>query len=491
MDTPTPTPTTGCWAPETTLYFAPDGLVRACCVNTEFPLGRVGQQSIREIWEGARTQALRHALAEDDYSLGCQECGARTEAGNRAWSNAPQFDEHADRRRSAWPVRLDFVLSNTCNLMCEMCHGGLSSAIRAKREHRPPMAKAYGDDFFEELREFLPHLELAVFLGGEPFLARESRRVLDLMLEMDLQIPTRIVTNGTQWNAKVERYLHDLPIDLAVSVDGATPETLESLRVGVDFAELHANVDRYEETMAHRGGTVTYHYCLMVQNWHELGAFLLEADRRDRAVLVMTVTNPERFSLFDLPLDELQGVIEALEAEGEELAPRLGRNAQVWHDELDRLRRHRESLRAGEPVDWVHARSGQPEGVPVHLGPSPAAMRARAERADGAERWAGRPPLVVHTADGVVTAVEVPPWATPLGADGWSGTSVDQLAHTIGRVLGPATPPEFTRHDDGQLEVRVQFDGPDGPVPVRALVDEDPTGDVLVYVSDRTLSASR
>ncbi|OWY62852.1 hypothetical protein B7486_56210, partial [cyanobacterium TDX16] len=167
--TTTSAPSTGCWAPDATLYFAPDGTVRACCVNTEYPLGHVGEQSIREIWEGRRTQALRDALARDDWSLGCQECGARTEAGNRAWSNAPQFDEHAGRGVPELPRRLDFVLSNTCNLMCEMCHGDLSSAIRAQREHRPPMPKAYDDAFFEELRDFLPHLELAVFLGGEPF----------------------------------------------------------------------------------------------------------------------------------------------------------------------------------------------------------------------------------------------------------------------------------------------------------------------------------
>jgi radical SAM protein with 4Fe4S-binding SPASM domain len=485
-------PAAGCWAPDATLYFAPDGDVRACCVNTEYPLGRIGEQGIREIWEGARTRALRDALAQDDWSLGCQECGARAEAGNRAWSNAPQFDEFAGQRAAEWPRRLDFVLSNTCNLMCEMCHGDLSSAIRAKREHRPPMAKAYGDEFFEELRDFLPHLEQAVFLGGEPFLARESRRVLDLMLEMDLQIPTRIVTNGTQWNPKVERYLTELPIDLAASVDGATPETLEALRVGVDHAELHANLARYEAAMAPRGGTITYHYCLMVQNWHELGRFLLEADAADRHTIVMTVTGPIRFSLFDLDVDELGEVIAGLEAEDRVIGSQLGRNAQVWRDELDRLRRHHAALQQGAEVAWVHTTSAEPEAVPVEIGRAqPAAATTRDAREADAAAWAGRPPLDLHTLHGVIEQVEPPPtWAEALASETWEGLPVEQLPHRIGAVLGPASTPELTRHDDGVLEVRLHFDGADGLVPARALVDEGGQGRVLLYVADRTLSPS-
>lgn len=343
----------GCAAPSSTLYFAPDGAVRACCVNTDHPLGHIGEQSLHEIWRGAPIAELREALDRDDYSLGCQSCGTQTAAGNRAWSNAPQFDPFAQAEPGSYPRRMDFILSITCNLQCVMCSGDLSSAIRSQREHRPPLRSPYGDAFFDELREFLPHLEEAMFLGGEPFLARESQRVWDLMIEMDCRPRVTVVTNGTQWSPKVERYLRELPMNVTFSVDGATAETVEALRAGARFAELRANVDRYEAIIGPKGGSVGFHYCLMPQNWHEFGAFLLDADAHDRFVIVMTVTEPAEFSLFRLPRDELSEVVAALDDEGRSIRARLGRNAPVWIAELDRLHRHLDEVGRGVVPVWV------------------------------------------------------------------------------------------------------------------------------------------
>ena len=430
-----PLPSAGCWAPDSTLYFGPDGSVRACCVNTEYPLGHVGEQSIREIWDGARTSALRSALAAGDFSLGCQECGAHEAAGNRAWSNAPQFDEYAGIEVPEHPVRMDFILSNTCNLMCEMCHGGLSSAIRAKREKLPPLPKAYGDGFFEELREFLPHLQKAVFLGGEPFLARESRRVWDLMLEMGLQIPTTVVTNGTQWNERVERYLREVPMDVTVSVDGATAETVEALRLGTDFTELRANMDRYQAIVEARGGHLSLHFCLMQQNWHELADYLLDADAHGRSVGIMTVTDPVRFSLFHLPPDRLREVLSTWEDQDRIVARRLTTNRAVWSSELDRLRRHLAALERGAEPVWTSQTSEAPEEHPEDV---LAFERATRE----AEAGAGRPPLVLEARDGVVHQIAAPSWAEGMGSAAWVGTEVSALAARLAEVLGEAGPPE-------------------------------------------------
>lgn len=473
-----PPPGTGCWAPDATLYFAPDGAVRACCVNTEYPLGHVSRQSIREIWEGVRTRALRDALARGDFSLGCQECGAHEAAGNRAWSNAPQFDEYRGTEVLAHPRRMDFILSNTCNLMCEMCHGGLSSAIRAKREKLPPLPKAYGDDFFDELREFLPHLERAVFLGGEPFLAREARRVWDLMIEMGLQIPTTVVTNGTQWNERVERYLREIPMDVTVSIDGVTAETVESLRVGTDFDELMANVDRYQEIVEARGGAVSLHYCLMAQNWHELGAYLEEADRKGRAAIIMTVTTPARFSLFRLPRAELERVLASWEAEDRHLRPRLERNLAVWDAELDRLRRHLAELdRDGAPA-WLEATSEPP----VEDG----AVREAFEQVRAELRaWAGRDAIRVRLREGVIVQVDAPDWADPLEAPRWVGVRPDDLPARFEPTLGPAAPTEVEQPAEGLVRTSTRF-GERAEVRSVVLEARDGSGaaELLVYLPD-------
>jgi MoaA/NifB/PqqE/SkfB family radical SAM enzyme len=451
------------------MYFAPDGQVRACCVNTEYSLGRIGDQTIREIWEGAQIRSLRTALDRHDFSLGCRDCEHRIAAGDRAWSTAEQYDPYLADEPGSFPRRMDFILSIACNLQCAMCNGDLSSSIRMHREQRPPLESPYGDAFFDELAEFLPHLERSVFLGGEPFVGREPQRVFDLMIAQGHTGEVQVVTNGTQWNRRIERYLRELPMSVTVSIDGYTAETLEPLRVGVDRDKLFANVDRYQEAVEHNGGTVSFHFCLMRQNWHEFGAFLLEADRRDVSTIVMTVTGPAGFSLWDLPERELRQVLESLEREDREIAGQLGRNRGVWDAELDRVRRHLEAIEGGQIVDWVLASWSSPSEVPVALGePDPGDVGAQSLELDLGS-WAGRKPVVLHVAGGVIQSVDAEPWADPLDPHGWIGLAVAELPAHLAAWLGSPSTPEVEQH--GLLSTSTtRFGGDEHPVEFRAVV---------------------
>lgn len=483
---PAPSGGTGaCGAPHASMYFAPDGQVRACCVNTEYTLGRIGEQSIREIWDGSRMRALRQALDGHNYSLGCQDCEHRIAAGDREWSTAAQYDPYLHDEPGEFPRRMDFILSITCNLQCAMCDGDLSSSIRLHREKRPPLPPAYGDAFFDELREFLPHLERSVFLGGEPFVAREPQRVWDLMIDQGLDAPVQVITNGTQWNAKVQRYLRELPMSITVSADGITAGTLESLRVGVDRDRLFANVDRYQEAVAGNGGTVSFHYCLMRQNWHEFGRFLEESDRRGVHTLVMTVTGPAGFSLWDLPSSELREVLVALEREDEELAPGLGLNRPVWDAELDRIRRHLALVEDGPVPAWVRT-SAEPTAVAVGVPRSASVPDAD----DELLRWSGREPLVVEAVDGVITSVRGAAWADHLSPQSWVGVELDRLTDRVAASLGAASEPELEVRADGVVASETVFGSGRDAVRFRAVACPGPSGRlrVALAVEDPDLS---
>lgn len=289
---------------------------------------------------------LRDAVDRDDFSHGCGICGTEHTLGSRELSHAVQYDRFTAPELPPWPQRIEFALSNTCNLQCIMCSGELSSAIRSQREHRPPMEKRYGDRFMAELRAVLPHLEVATFMGGEPFLTRETRQVWDLLIELDLRPEVHVTTNGTVWNDRVERYLLKLEMNVSLSIDAVTPATMAAVRVGADLDEVRIHRDRILETVRSYGGTFTLNHCVMPQNWQEFGAFLLEADEIDVPVYIARVLDPAHVSLYHLPPTELAQVITALEREGEALRPLLGRNRPVWDEELADLRRHHEG---GQP----------------------------------------------------------------------------------------------------------------------------------------------
>ncbi|MEZ5179703.1 MAG: SPASM domain-containing protein [Acidimicrobiales bacterium] len=241
-----------CTAPYLVMDFDPAGNVQACCVNAMYPLGNVTRSSIREIWEGERARKLRRDRA------------GRPRLRLRRLPAPPGV-----RRRRPGLLVLQQLPGARARPRVAVAHGvrppqhvqrGVhhvrrrpSSKIRTGREGRPPLAHAYDDRFFEELEEFLPHLGIAEFRGGEPFLMPEHFRIWDSLLRLDHRIPCNITTNGTILTDKVRALMEELPFSFVVSIDGSTRETLEAIRVGVSWDKLTANIPQFLDYTRERG----------------------------------------------------------------------------------------------------------------------------------------------------------------------------------------------------------------------------------------------
>jgi radical SAM protein with 4Fe4S-binding SPASM domain len=328
-----------CYAPFVSMYFDQLGYVRVCCQNTTHVIGNVNSQSLDEIWNGERARKLRDAVKIADLRQGCRFCEWQFIEGNSSGTFIKSFDIFPVLNDSPqFPKLMEFSISNTCNLECIMCNGEWSSSIRSRREKLPPLPKAYGDRFFEQLRPYLPHLQSANFLGGEPFLEQEAYRIWDMMIEDGLHTPCHITTNGTQFNAKVERVLDHLPLSISISMDGATKETVERIRKNANYEVVLENFHRFREYAAKRGTFFGLTYCLMTYNWHEFGDYLLFADQWDVNVYVNTVPWPPEASLYQLSTAQLSEIVNALQERDEFYRSRLKRNLRAWNEELDKLR---------------------------------------------------------------------------------------------------------------------------------------------------------
>lgn len=321
------------------MEFDPFGDVLACCANALYPLGNVARSSLRSIWEGARAATLRDALRDHDLSFGCSVCRHRLTYGHGDLPRDYYDNFPLPEGDPEWPHSLQFSLHNTCNLSCVMCGGDRSSSIRSRRDGLPPLPRVYGERFFEELPPFLEHSGAVDFSGGEPFLVPEHHRVWDLLIQMPpaLRPLCSLTTNGTVWNAKVERVLDEIDCHISVSVDAMTASTFEAIRVGARRDEVFANLERFLAYTRSRGTILTLSWSLMRQNWSELGAAMRFADERGIQVRVNTVIDPE-YGVQRLPTDELRRVVESLEAESVTLAPELELNRPMWLREVGRLR---------------------------------------------------------------------------------------------------------------------------------------------------------
>lgn len=384
-----PIAATGCFAPSMQLHFKPTGDVLVCCWN-EIPLGNVRNASLSEIWEGAERRNLIDRLAAGDFGLGCEGCATQIAREGRPGSHPAYFDDWEQALGAAgapppvrWPSRIEFELSNSCNLQCIQCSGEYSSAIRLHREHRPPLESPYDDRFHAELAPFLTHIVDASFAGGEPFLGKENFRVWDVLAEVNPSAKVTIITNGTQWSRRIEQVLEQLTPDIIVSLDGATAATYEAIR-GTSFEATITNFDRFAEHARRSGASLSVNFCWMPQNRHELIDILQLAEDRGAFVNVIVVRGPTMSSIPLLPAGELAEISARLSERMKSELPGLHLNGATLVRQQHLLQAWIGAAEAGEsarerPTILQFRRNG--------VGPTDPAATEVAWRGEGHDVW--------------------------------------------------------------------------------------------------------
>ncbi len=440
-----------CRAPWTSISLDPRGEVRVCCQNQWLRLGNVTDSSLTAIWRGPELERLRRRLRVEDFRLGCDECRIPVERGLAGTAYFHNFDHLVPLSEDdpPWPVQLELALSNTCNLQCVMCNGELSSAIRSRREHRPPLVSPYDDAFFEELDQFLLRVRSVNFLGGEPFLARESLAVMDRLVELRLRPQCSVTTNGTIWNDRVADLVTALGMEVAVSVDGASAGALEAVRVGIDPVAFRRNVERLRTAAVAGGGRLRFLFSLLRGNWTEFGAVLRWADKLDVDVGLNRVEHPLQHSLVHGPPAELERAVAAME--NDPAAGALGRNRHVWDESLADLRSLVDERRS--------------VGAAVRVRP---AVRPGPGRTDDTFRA-----RVESDANQVIVGVSTtgtPP--AELGLEHLVGESLWRLVDVLTARLGELLHSELEQpgHVTGEVH-RFVFASPDGEFELTAAVD--------------------
>lgn len=326
-----------CYAPSNSLFFARDGRVQACCYNRDFPLGRYPDQSVLEIWQGARRQTLEQQLVNHHFGPGCQQCQQALIQGNVDRIPARQYDHNAEKA-PVWPTRMDFELSNTCNLECVMCSGEFSSTIRRNREKRSELTSPFDEAFFDQIRAFLPHLKWANFLGGEPFLIPAYYRIWDDLAACNPAVQLRIQTNGSVWNTKVEQVLDRHRIHIAVSIDGFSTNVFESVRKGASRDRVMDHVRRFAAYCKGRGTFFTLSLSPIRASIAEVPELLDFAKELGALVQFNTVYQPLHLALWTgsvAQLREWEQQLISYQPDGHSFAER--ENARSLHTLLRQL----------------------------------------------------------------------------------------------------------------------------------------------------------
>ncbi|MEZ5025034.1 MAG: SPASM domain-containing protein [Chitinophagales bacterium] len=300
-----------CYAPFNNMHFQIDGNVSACSFNYDFLIGNVNKNTIKEIWNSENANAFREKLGNYNFDL-CKSCEKVLQAKNYNSFPPLKYDMHADDN-AAYPTQMSFEMSDLCNFECVMCNENFSSLIR-KRKGLPPQKFNYPERFFDELLEFIPHLKIATFIGGEPLLIKSYFRIWEAILKHNNTCSIHIQTNASYLPPRFLEMLETGQFDIGISLDATEKTSFEQIRINADFEQIQENINVLKSFMDKGKVNLNINFCPLVLNWKEIPKIVEYSNRLNIPLKIVNVENPRNLSLQHRQATFLQHIIQALES---------------------------------------------------------------------------------------------------------------------------------------------------------------------------------
>ncbi|MHB9154093.1 MAG: radical SAM protein [Endomicrobiales bacterium] len=158
---------------------------------------------------------------------------------------------------SSKPRKINVALTTACNIDCRMCE------VKKFKWEVP-------ERVVDEVFSFFPYLERVIWQGGEVFLYKRFKEILEHGAGFP-HLTHEITTNAHLLNERWMELIRPLNADINVSVDGTTREVYEYIRSGSRFDNIIRNLELLKE--AHRKGERVLLVTVMKANHDKLDGF--------------------------------------------------------------------------------------------------------------------------------------------------------------------------------------------------------------------------
>jgi sulfatase maturation enzyme AslB (radical SAM superfamily) len=247
-----------------------NGSIRPCCrfsqshkqVHHIMPFMKDGD--LGKLWNSEPLKKLRQSFIDGEMPIECIQCSKEESSGLISYrqemnSFLEKYPHQKDRydftsTESPPPFYIDLKLTNVCNLKCRMCSPMASSLIQKEREkefgtkgdnywHENKIVETYNEESF---KRWLPNIDYIVFTGGEPFVGKENKDLIQLMIDEghSHKIDLHFNTNGMVMpKTIIDMLLKFRSVSLAFSVDDIG-KRLNYHRHGADWELIKKNIQR-------------------------------------------------------------------------------------------------------------------------------------------------------------------------------------------------------------------------------------------------------
>ena len=265
---------TFCMAPWVHTHIWPNGDVYPCCMSeTDKPVANYKTLGdLKSVWNSEKYKSLRKNMINDTESTECSRCYEQEKHGKYNLRkqltdeyghlydlvSETQEDGHLETLKLHY---LDIRFSNICNLTCRTCGPDLSSSWGLARATKFPEqnipafirieSSSKNKEFWDDLSQYIEHVDRIYFAGGEPLLMQEHYNMLDYLVERELfDIKIYYNTNFSTLDFKgasvLEYWKKFNKIVVCASLDGSH-EQGEFIRKGLEWDKVVENRIRMKE----------------------------------------------------------------------------------------------------------------------------------------------------------------------------------------------------------------------------------------------------
>jgi len=252
-----------CPRPFDTILIDKMGSCYACECQSWLPqsIGNLQVKLLGEIIEGnAMRKHLQGSITDSSYRY-CNEHQCSYIRSNVVLHGQSERLQH-----------LRLAIDDSCNLRCPSCRKGM---IFHKEGSAYNLGIRLADRILDWLYDLKHPIQVHIGSDGDPFASHVYRHFMEQTPERD-NIEYSILTNGLmfkEFHTRVPNVIRNLK-DLGVSIDGASKETYEKLRLGGKWDKINENLECMADLKQKHNFYFGLHMVVQQDNWHEIESML-------------------------------------------------------------------------------------------------------------------------------------------------------------------------------------------------------------------------
>jgi sulfatase maturation enzyme AslB (radical SAM superfamily) len=258
-----------CSKPFDTVLIDKTGSCYACECTAWLPqsIGNLQLQSLEQILNSDMRQHLQESVSDGRYRY-CNEHQCPYVKDMRPYRKTTNDIEH---------IRLG--IDDSCNLRCPSCRKGM---IFHKEGSAFKLGIRLADRINEWLYNYSNPIKVHIGSDGDPFASHVYRHFMKHTPVRE-NIKYSLLTNGLMlrdFHASIPHVINNMA-ELGVSIDGASSDTYEKLRLGGKWDKIMDALDFISVLKQEHNFQFSLHMVVQQENWHEMESMLDLAHRHN------------------------------------------------------------------------------------------------------------------------------------------------------------------------------------------------------------------